>query len=339
MMMMRNLKDVLGPLETLEPAGRWRDVVEREPRLVPEPRRSRVTVYAFAGAALALIVAISMVMSPLGGGRRKPADEADTPPGWVVDQAYRFAYASGDITPASAEWVLAGMDEIGPAVGLDHGDPNVREYLVVLHGSFTGYWAKVPPGAEPPSGDHVAFAIDPTTHEVTDSGIGGANVAIPNMAPFSLPPRSGWVTDDRGGWTAAVPPGWLAGSLLTGWGPGGVEGTFISNSTKRSMTAGGGGDVPPQFTSDGFPDDGVALVVTPVEGPSPSAQTVNTPPLSIEEFARGSSGSGSTLDVLWFTDGDRMFIASLRMGDDVSAIDRDAVTRVVASLTFGSTSV
>jgi hypothetical protein len=334
-MTMRDLKDVLRPLETLEPSARWLDVLEREPRVVPEPRPSRAAVYVFAGGALAIVVVIAMAMSPLGQGHGTPADEADSPPVWLVDQAYRFAYASGDITPTSAEWVLAGMDEIAPAVGLDHGDPQVQEYLVVLHGSFTGYWAKVPQGTEVPSGDHIAFAIDPMTHEVTDSSIGGANIAIPNMATFSLPPTSGWFSDEVGGWTAAVPPGWFAGALTTGGGPDGVEETVISNT--RSITAGSGDAAPPQVSSERFPDDGVALVVTLVDDPPPVGQMVNTPPLSIDEFEMGGSGGGSTLDVLWFTNGERLFVASLRMGQDASAVDRDAIASVIASLTFGST--
>lgn len=334
---MPDLKDALKPLDSLRPIDRWADVLERQPRRVPEPPRSRAGVYLLGVGALALVIAVAVALIPLGdAGHRVGDDAAATPPSWLVDKAYEFAYASGDISPSSAEWTVGGLDEVGPAVGVDHGDPSVREYLVVLTGGFTGYWAKVPAEEALPTGDTVSFAVDPSTHEVTDSSIGRMENdvldTITGLRRFELPPRSAFFAYERGGWTVLEPPGWSHIEFMTGWGPGSVTGAIVSNT--NSLAVAGGGNVPPQAAAKGFPADGVALAVTQV-ATFPSNALPVTLPLSIDDFAQGSTSAGdSTLDVAWIQEGDTRLAMTIRTGARASAADRAAIAEVVASLTF-----
>jgi hypothetical protein len=336
---MRDLKDVLEPLGRLHPIDRWSELSERPSRRPPpEPPRPRTGVYALAVGALALLVAIAIVLAPLGGRREKePAGAGEAPPAWLVERAYGFAYASGDITPTTAEWTFAGMDVIGPAVGVEDGDPTVREYLVLLHGDFTGYWAKVPPGADLPEGDRLAFAVDPETHQVTDSSIGRLPLltAVPGLRPFELPPASAAVTS-RQGWTVTAPPGWQHGSFITSFGPDGLDGTWIANRPASSLSkAAGGASTPAQFSADGFARDAIALVIVRSDSPSRSSDgTVLTPPLALDEFGAGSSLGGSALELAWITDGEHIFSVTIRTGDAATAVDRAAMADVIASLRF-----
>ena len=198
---MRDLKDLLEPLSRTEMPDRWNEVRERLPhRLPPEPPRSRFGVYAVAVGALALVVAIVIAIDPLGSDEKpQPGGPSGGPPTWLVDQAYGMAYANGDITPSSSQWILADAATIAPAVGLDHGGLNLQEYLVVLHGDFTAYAAKIPAGSDPPTGHVLAVAFDAQTHEVTDSGLGGQDVTVPGLEPFTLPTPADTYTDDAGG--------------------------------------------------------------------------------------------------------------------------------------------
>ncbi len=336
----------LKSLRRLEmPVDRVWAKIEEGPHPEPPPRIGRrilVALVAFAVFAaggslawLALRPTTSSTMSPAG----------TEPPAWLVDQAYRMAYGSGDITPTSAEWVLADADTIAPAVGLEHGDPGMQEYLVVLHGDFTAYSAKVPPGVDLPTGHVLSFAASADTQQITDWGVGGRDVDVPGLEPFTLPAESQRYTDRGSGWSLALPPGWRSMVFVSMSPQSGTilsSGSLIANASMPLPIATNNGL--PQVSAEGFPDDGVALVIAPASTMSGNLP-IRTPPLSIEDFTQGSaSAGGSTLDTMWFTskgtasDGPPLvFAATLRIGPQASGVDLDAIDDVVASLTFGST--
>jgi hypothetical protein len=316
--------------------------IEEGPHPEPPPRIARrilVALVAFAvfaaGGSLAWLALRPTAPSTISSAGTEP-------PAWLVDQAYRMAYGSGDITPTSAQWVLSDADTIAPAVGLEHGDPGMQEYLVVLHGDFTAYSAKVPSGADLPTGHVLSFAASAHTHHITDWGVGGRDVHVPGLEPFTLPAESQRYTDADAGWTVAVPPGWEATGFTLGWSDSAASGSVIANANMPLPVA--GDQTPPQISAEGFPDDGVALVIAPASTMSGNLP-IRTPPLSIEDFGKGSAPrGGSTLDTVWFTskgtasDGPPLvFAATLRIGPQVSRVDLDAIEDVVASLTFGPT--
>jgi hypothetical protein len=315
--------------------------IEQGPHPEPPPRMSTrllVALVAFsvfaAGGSLAWLALRPTTRPTTSAGGTEP-------PAWLVDQAYQMAYQSGDITPTSGEWVLSDADTIAPAVGLEHGDPALQEYLVVLHGDFTAYSAKVPPGADLPTGHVLSFATSADTHEISDWGVGDGDVNVPGLEPFTLPTQSQLYTDVDGGWTVSVPPGWKSTAFTLGMSGLAPAGSMIANAEMplpvapdRSL---------PQISAEGFPDDGVALVIAP-SAVMPDSR-VWTPPLSIDDFNQGSApAGGSTLDTMWFTSKGTgavgpplVFGMTLRIGPQASRVDLDAIDDVISSLTFSPT--
>jgi hypothetical protein len=326
---MRDLKHRLGPLEDGEMPDRWDRIRRRPVRPISEPRRSRTAAMVVGGVVAALALGVVAVLSPLGGGPGPAAPRSETgPPTWLVDRAYRMAYANGDLTPDSAAWVLSDADTIAPAVGLEHGDPALREYLLVLEGDFTAFGAKVPPGADLPRGSVLAFAVDAATREVTDFGVGGGPVDVPGLEPFALPDPLQTFTSPSG-WTLAVPPDWSVEPVP----PGGV---MIAS---RPVPAPSGDDL--VWPADGFPVDGVALVVATAPASIPADAETVRPPVSFDhDFVTLTvlTGSGSTDFTALVQGPDARYLAIVRLGDEASPVDRAAIRDVVASLTFASES-
>jgi WD40 repeat protein len=335
-MTMRDLKDLLEPLSRVEMPDRWSDVRQRMPhRLPPEPPRSRIAVFAVAAAALALVVAIVIAIDPLGSDEKpQPGGPSGGPPAWLVDQAYGVAYANGDITPSASEWLLADAATIAPAVGLDHGDPNRDEFLVVLHGDFTAYGAKVPVGSDVPTGHVLSAAFDAQTHEVTDTGLGDQEVDVQGLAPFTLPTPANTYTDDAAGWTAAVPPGWKTSTFTLEWSGKTTPGSVISNMDVSAPVVGPHNLL--QVPGDGFPRDGVAVTIAPTADGSASG-SVGSTPLSGDTVNQGTPGAdGQTLDAWYATDGTHALVVTVRTGPDASPVDVDAMNDVISSVTFGT---
>jgi hypothetical protein len=289
-----------------------------------EPRRSWAGVMVVAGLVTLVTLVVLAALLPLGTeSGPEPRAPNGLPPAWLVDQAYRMAYANGDITPDSAEWVLSGADTIAPAVGLESGDPSVQEFFVVLHGNFTAYEAKVPVGADLPKGSILTFAVGVDSHEVTDWGVSDQAVDVPGLQSFSLPDASQTYTSPAG-WSLAVPPGWKTDAFSS-------EGTMFANMTLPAPSA----DDPTIWKGD-LPLDAVALVVaTAPAAIPPDAETVK-PPVSFDDFATLDSltGAGSTYFTALVQGPNGRFVATVRLGDQVSAIDRAAIADVISSLTF-----
>ncbi|MGE5459112.1 MAG: hypothetical protein ACM3WR_00650, partial [Solirubrobacterales bacterium] len=286
---MRDLKDLLGPLEDREMPDRWDRIRHRPARPMAEPRRSRIAAIVVGGIVAAVALGVVAVLSPLGGGSgpAAPGPPEAGPPAWLVDRAYRMAYGNGDLTPEGAAWVLSDADTIAPAVGLEHGDPALREYLVVLQGDFTAFGAKVPAGADLPTGSVLAFAVDAATRQVTDFGVGNEPVDVPGLEAFALPDPSQTHTSPSG-WTLAVPPDW---SLE----PAPADGVLIAN---RAVPGPSGEDL--AWPTAGFPVDGAALLVATAPAPIPAdVGTLVRPPVSFDhDFVRVdldvSNGKGVT---------------------------------------------
>jgi hypothetical protein len=337
-MTMSDLKGLLEPLNTSEMPDRWDAIRRRHVEPMPEPHRSRVGAYVTAGSVALLAVGVVAWLSPLGSEPtpRTPGGEVQ-PPAWLVQQAYEMAYGNGDLIPDSASWVLSDANTIAPAVGLQSGDPALQEYLVVMHGDFTAYGAKVAAGRGSPTGSILTFAAQADTHDVTDWGVGDQSVDVVGLTPFTLPPPTDMFTADQG-WSVAVPPGWHTQAVTLSRSEVPVDGAMFSNVNLPGPTGGEG--TFPQASAIDFPSGGIALVVSSFSGEvMPGDTQPIAPPLSIEDFAKGSAeGSTSTLDSLVFQGPEGLFVATIRTGSDASAVDLAAIDAAVGSLAFDSTS-
>jgi hypothetical protein len=324
-MTMADLKELLGPLSDREMPDRWDRIQRRSVEPIEDPRRSSAAAMLVASAFAVVTLAVVVVLSPLGtGSGPEPRGPETQPPAWLVDKAYETAYKNGDITPDSASWVLSDANTIAPAIGLESGDPSVQQYLVVLHGHFTAFMARVPPGASLPKGSILTFAVDVVTREVTDWGVGDREVDIPGLQSFTLPDASQMYTSPQG-WTIAVPPAWKIDAYSS-------EGSMIANGSRPAPSA----EDPTSWETDGFPLDGVALVVATAGADVPANAQVSRPPLSFDDFVTLASltGSGSTDFTALVQGPDARYFAIVRIGRQASPIDRAAIENVVASLTF-----
>jgi hypothetical protein len=313
----------------------WERITRRE--VTPSPVRSpsRLPVFAVVAASLALVVAVVAGLLPLARQADVPSG-ADEPPGWLVDAAYRAAYGNGDMLPDGAEWALLPRSAIPTPVGPAGAGSDERDYVVVLHGSFTGYGLSSPTRASIATGSVLAIAYDASTHDVTDLALTDGDPGIEGLQAFDLPPASAVFTSSAG-WTAAVPPGWAGGVGVTNWGGSGTTVSYVSN-TESFTLAGGDTDVPPQASSEGFPRDGVAIVVAPAVGPIPQqVGPLPEPPLSAAALSRGSApNGGSTLDSMFFQGRNGIYVLTVRAGADASQQDTDAANDVIASIAWPS---
>lgn len=85
-----------------------------------------------------------------------------------------------------------------------------------------------------------------------------------------------------------------------------------------------------------LPPEGVSLIVATDEDPAnvqlPPASPAS-PPVSIEDFAEGSStGHGPTISLLWFTVSGHTLLASIKTGPSTSRADIAAMDALVESI-------
>jgi hypothetical protein len=139
---------------------------------------------------------------------------------------------------------------------------------------------------------------------------------------------------DPAGWTADVPVGWSVLPFETTKGHASAIGTQISNVDLPAPSIEPG--LPIQTSGLVLPTDGIALVIATDDDPanvqSPPASPAS-PPLSIEDFAEGSStGDGPTISLLWFRVSGHTLLASVKTGASASEEDVVALAMLVASI-------
>jgi hypothetical protein len=319
---MPDLKKLLEPLDDESLPDRWSSISRREVRPLPEPRRSRVPVFAVAAAVVALLVAAVFGLSPLTqeGDQRQPGS-TDQPPDWLVQAAYQAAYGSGDLLPDSAAWALLPRNAIPTPVGTAGAGSTGLEYVIVLEGHFTAYWASVPAGASLPTGSVLSIAYDATTHAVTDSSVGDGDPGIEDLMPFTLPtPDQVYASPE--GWSVPVPPGWNVSA--------GPRSTVVATSNVPTPTQGG-----PYSSLSDFPDDGIAVTVSRDFRPTSAAPAY--PPLSFSKDFNVVWGPDGRTAAVWARlvgGAPGVFQMSVELGPDASPIDRSALREMIAAFTF-----
>jgi hypothetical protein len=90
---------------------------------------------------------------------------------------------NGEAHPSSATIVTAGRQAAATVTGNAVVDTNQKVFLVVVHGNFVGYMAKVPERAAFPTGTTMTIAYDPSTLEVTDWTINPTAVDTSSLGP------------------------------------------------------------------------------------------------------------------------------------------------------------
>jgi hypothetical protein len=85
--------------------------------------------------------------------------------------AARVAALNGDPHPIKAIAVLSTRQTAVTASSGADVDTDQSSYLIVLHGHFVGYAAKLPRGAPLPRGNVLTIVVDADTNVVTDWGI------------------------------------------------------------------------------------------------------------------------------------------------------------------------
>jgi hypothetical protein len=150
----------------------------------------------------------------------------------------------------------------------------------------------------------------------------------------SDPPADTTTYTDPAGWTADVPVGWNVLPFQTTKGDASAIGTQISNVDLRAPSIEPG--LPIQTSGLVLPPDGIALVIATDEDPAnvqlPPASPAS-PPLSIDDFAEGSStGDGPTISLLWFNVGGHSLLASIKSGASASRRDVAAMDALVSSI-------
>src|SRR3954452_3247395 len=196
--MRTDLRERLAAANDLRMPELWHEIRSRDatgprppgPPLAPSHHRVASALVALAVFALAAGFAWTALRpgpnaAPGGGG------SGVHPPAWLVAQARVTAFQNDDATPTSARWMLTDSRTAAPAVGLspDQATGGV-EYLVVLEGNFVAQLAKVPSGAQAPTGTTLAFTLDPRSHEVVDYAVTNRSVHLPGLLPFRLMPVS-----------------------------------------------------------------------------------------------------------------------------------------------------
>ena len=189
---MTKLDDGFASLARVRTPDVWSDVVTREPGPPPDGP-SPVGRLAVVALALAVFVGGFSYLATTFDAARTPAGSNTTPsassaaPEWLVAKAFDMARANGDPHPTSAQWVLTDADTAAPAVGLASGDPDVREFLVVMQGHFVARDPSVPAGQPLPRGSVLTFTAEPRTRQIRDWGVSNVVPDVPGLQPLALP--------------------------------------------------------------------------------------------------------------------------------------------------------
>ncbi len=126
------------------------------------------TVAACITLAAAVLLGVSLVQA----GDRMPLTPDDDTAALLADKAHEFAMLNGGAAPATATVVLTDRTAVtnlfspGSDAGIDQ-----QVYLVEMEGEFVAELAKVPNGAETPTGSALWFAFESSSGEVTDWGV------------------------------------------------------------------------------------------------------------------------------------------------------------------------
>lgn len=86
-------------------------------------------------------------------------------------QALWLSTVNGEAHPSGATVATVGRQAAASVIGNAVVDTDQQVFLVVLHGAFVGYMAKVPYGAALPTGSTMTIAYEPSTLDVTDWSI------------------------------------------------------------------------------------------------------------------------------------------------------------------------
>jgi hypothetical protein len=117
--------------------------------------------------------------SALATRGRRVASTAAGPPD-AVALIKEFAHLNGEASPAAIRTVATTRAAAFTALGAGADDvPQTATNLVVAHGAFTGFLAKVPQDAPAPRGRVLFLLIDSASGAVTDWGITNIDPAVP----------------------------------------------------------------------------------------------------------------------------------------------------------------
>ena len=124
------------------------------------------------------------------------------------------------------------------------------------------------------------------------------------------------VYQDLAGWSAEIPPGWKILPFETSKGNASAVGTQISNVELPAPEIDPG--LPIQTNGLVLPPDGVSVIIATDNDPKNvqvPPESPPAPPLSMEDFARGSAtGGGPTFSFLWFEVSGNLLLASIKAG-------------------------
>jgi hypothetical protein len=328
---MRDVKDLLEPLSRREMPDRWEAIQRRHVDPLPDPRRSRVGAYVMAAVVSLLAVAVIAWLAPLGTDDPLPRSWGESqPPWWLVQKAYELAYENGDLTPESADWILADEETIASATGQQGDGSNEPLYVVVLHGDFTAYGAKGVTGEDPSTGTVLFARIEPDPDGVMAWGVRSNEVDVAGLQSFTLPDLSQmFLTAD--GWRIALPPSWHAQGSSIQWEGEPVEQVVIANTSLTALTF--AYEPMPVVADTGFLPDGVALVATTVPPGFPDLPSY-APPLSLSDFERSTGADGSTIGMALMQGPEHRYAVTVRIGPEASPVDRAAIEAALGSIAF-----
>jgi hypothetical protein len=215
-------------------------------------------------------------------------------------------------------------------VGLEHGDPSAERYLIVLHGNFTGYGAKILAGDDVPRGHVMVASFDPASHGLLDFGVGNEDVDLAGLQPFTLPDPSQMFTAVDG-WRVALPPGWHAQDEPFGSSNGQSRQVIISNLSHAAFTI--AQEPMPVAAGPGVPRDAVVLIVTTATSAIAGFAPVS-PPLSLGDFELSRGSDGSMVGMLLMQGSEQAYAVTIRVGHRASAVDSAALESVLETITF-----
>lgn len=96
-----------------------------------------------------------------------------------------MAAVEGEAHPAGVQLVRSTRQAANAAASGATVDSDQAVYVLILHGHFTGYTAKVPPGQPLPQGSALVLVVDATTNRVTDYGITNHPPSIHALGPVT----------------------------------------------------------------------------------------------------------------------------------------------------------